>query len=121
MSSRFCPTCGRANLGKTPTPETGETNVMSPTMTGEFAAVRERETEETEIGTEIETETATEAARVTEETPAVPTSMPYAGSDRCSWCGKAATEVKKLITGPGVQICDGCVKFCALILRDEDV
>jgi len=51
----------------------------------------------------------------------MPTSLPYAGSDRCSWCGKTEPQVKKLITGPGVQICDECVRFCALILRDEGV
>jgi hypothetical protein len=50
---------------------------------------------------------------------AVSTPMPYAGSDRCSWCGKTEAQVKKLITGPGVQICDECVRFCTLILRDE--
>jgi len=31
---------------------------------------------------------------------------------RCSFCGKAQTEVKKLIAGPGVYICDGCVGLC---------
>ena len=56
-----------------------------------------------------------------DEAPPAPTPMPYAGSDRCSWCGKQSTEVKKLITGPGVQICNECVAFCTLILRDEGV
>jgi hypothetical protein len=54
-----------------------------------------------------------------EAEPKTPTPMPYAGSDRCSWCGKRAEQVKKLITGPGVQICNECVDFCSLILRDE--
>jgi ATP-dependent Clp protease ATP-binding subunit ClpX len=31
---------------------------------------------------------------------------------RCSFCGKAQTEVKKLIAGPGVYICDECVGLC---------
>ena len=31
---------------------------------------------------------------------------------RCSFCGKAQTEVKTLIAGPGVFICDECVELC---------
>ena len=31
---------------------------------------------------------------------------------RCSFCGKAQTEVKTLISGPGVFICDECVQLC---------
>jgi hypothetical protein len=56
-----------------------------------------------------------------EEEPVLPTPLPYAGAHRCSWCGKPESEVKKLITGPGVQICNECVRFCALILGDEGV
>jgi hypothetical protein len=84
MSSRFCPTCGRAEV--------------IPETTGEFTAVPDPDV-----------------------LPAAPTPMPYAGAHVCSWCGKHESQVKKLITGPGVQICDECVKFCSLILRDEGV
>lgn len=35
---------------------------------------------------------------------------------RCSFCGKAQTEVKKLIAGPGVFICDECVALCLPII-----
>jgi len=38
---------------------------------------------------------------------------------RCSFCGKKQTEVKKLITGQGVSICDECVVLCNSILEDE--
>jgi len=31
---------------------------------------------------------------------------------RCSFCGKSQTEVKTLISGPGVYICDECVGLC---------
>jgi hypothetical protein len=31
---------------------------------------------------------------------------------RCSFCGKAQTEVKTLVSGPGVFICDECVRLC---------
>lgn len=38
---------------------------------------------------------------------------------RCSFCGHPHTEVAKLIAGPGIYICDGCVNLCAGILADE--
>ena len=31
---------------------------------------------------------------------------------RCSFCGKAQTEVRTLVAGPGVFICDECVRLC---------
>jgi len=34
----------------------------------------------------------------------------------CSFCGKAQTEVKTLISGPGVFICDECVQLCQAII-----
>jgi hypothetical protein len=37
----------------------------------------------------------------------------------CSFCGKSQTEVKKLIAGPTVFICDECVELCAEIVRTE--
>jgi ATP-dependent Clp protease ATP-binding subunit ClpX len=38
----------------------------------------------------------------------------------CSFCSKSQHEVKRLIAGPAVFICDECVKLCAEIVRDED-
>ncbi|HAP00050.1 MAG TPA: ATP-dependent Clp protease ATP-binding subunit ClpX [Fibrobacteres bacterium] len=38
---------------------------------------------------------------------------------RCSFCGKNAELVRKLITGPSVHICDECVAMCNEILADE--
>ena len=35
----------------------------------------------------------------------------------CSFCGKGQTEVKKLVAGPGVFICDGCVRMCQLYIE----
>ena len=35
---------------------------------------------------------------------------------RCSFCGKAQTEVKTLVAGPGVFICDECVQLCQEII-----
>jgi ATP-dependent Clp protease ATP-binding subunit ClpX len=37
----------------------------------------------------------------------------------CSFCGKSHSEVKKLIAGPGVYICDGCINVCRGILEKE--
>lgn len=37
----------------------------------------------------------------------------------CSFCGKSHAEVKKLIAGPGVYICDGCIHVCQGILEKE--
>ena len=40
-------------------------------------------------------------------------------SVRCSFCGKTQENVKKIIAGPGVYICDECIKICDDILEDE--
>ena len=37
----------------------------------------------------------------------------------CSFCGKSQTEVRKLIAGPSVYVCDECVELCNDIIRDE--
>ncbi|MFT7401127.1 MAG: ATP-dependent Clp protease ATP-binding subunit ClpX, partial [Hydrogenophaga sp.] len=37
----------------------------------------------------------------------------------CSFCGKSQHEVKKLIAGPSVFICDECIQLCNDIIRDE--
>jgi len=37
----------------------------------------------------------------------------------CSFCGKSQHEVKKLIAGPSVFICDECIDLCNEIIRDE--
>jgi hypothetical protein len=38
---------------------------------------------------------------------------------RCSFCGHEATQVAKLIAGPGVYICDTCVGLCVGILEED--
>jgi ATP-dependent Clp protease ATP-binding subunit ClpX len=37
----------------------------------------------------------------------------------CSFCGKSQHEVKKLIAGPSVFICDECIDLCNDIIRDD--
>ncbi len=41
------------------------------------------------------------------------------GPLRCSFCGRTQDEVKKLIAGPGVYICDECVALCEDILAED--
>ena len=40
---------------------------------------------------------------------------------RCSFCGKSPEDVKRLIAGPTVYICDECIDLCNEILREEGV
>ena len=47
---------------------------------------------------------------------------PSASSDKtlyCSFCGKSQHEVKKLIAGPSVFICDECIDLCTDIIQEE--
>lgn len=39
---------------------------------------------------------------------------------RCSFCGKGQDQVRKLVAGPGVYICDGCVELCNEVLADHN-
>jgi ATP-dependent Clp protease ATP-binding subunit ClpX len=38
---------------------------------------------------------------------------------KCSFCGKSQEQVRKLIAGPGVYICDECIDLCNEILDEE--
>ena len=38
---------------------------------------------------------------------------------KCSFCGKTQENVKRIVAGPGVYICDECIKVCGSILEDE--
>ena len=40
-------------------------------------------------------------------------------SVRCSFCGKAQENVRKIVAGPGVYICDECVELCNSIIEAE--
>ncbi|NLY56654.1 MAG: ATP-dependent Clp protease ATP-binding subunit ClpX [Firmicutes bacterium] len=41
------------------------------------------------------------------------------GQLKCSFCGKTQEQVKKLIAGPGVYICDECIELCTEIIEEE--
>lgn len=49
--------------------------------------------------------------------------MPKYGEDKgqlkCSFCGKTQEQVKKLVAGPGVYICDECIELCNEIIEEE--
>jgi hypothetical protein len=38
----------------------------------------------------------------------------------CSFCGKLEDEVKKLVAGPNVYICDACIHLCNQIIADTE-
>lgn len=38
---------------------------------------------------------------------------------KCSFCGKSQDQVKRIIAGPGVYICDECVSLCSEIIEEE--
>ncbi|MEI6591530.1 MAG: ClpX C4-type zinc finger protein, partial [Actinomycetes bacterium] len=38
---------------------------------------------------------------------------------KCSFCGKSQKQVRKLIAGPGVYICDECIELCNEIIEEE--
>ena len=38
---------------------------------------------------------------------------------KCSFCGKAQEQVKRLVAGPGVYICDECIELCSEIIGEE--
>lgn len=38
---------------------------------------------------------------------------------RCSFCGKTQDQVRRLVAGPGVYICDECIELCNDIIREE--
>ena len=38
---------------------------------------------------------------------------------KCSFCGKSQDQVKRLVAGPGVYICDECIELCSEIIEEE--
>ncbi|PJN89401.1 ClpX C4-type zinc finger protein, partial [Bacillus sp. mrc49] len=41
------------------------------------------------------------------------------GQLKCSFCGKTQEQVRKLVAGPGVYICDECIELCTEIVEEE--
>jgi len=44
--------------------------------------------------------------------------MKFRSEESCSFCGKARSQVERLIAGPAVRICDECVALCNEILDE---
>jgi hypothetical protein len=106
MADSVCPVCGgplhdekRIEVCGGCARSVATTGAISVTTTAEFAAV-----------------TPSQAAAILEG------GMPRARTDvgaACTWCGKPQGEVKKLLSGGGVHICNECVALCADILYAE--
>src|SRR5262249_8116197 len=68
------------------------------------------------------------AAKIEAAAPRAAAALPAAGAADtpppktlfCSFCGKSQHDVKKLIAGPGVYICDECVGLCTEIVDGEE-
>jgi hypothetical protein len=85
-----CPTCGR--------------DLEAVRLTGEFTVPRDL--------------IAAADAGAAHFTHRVPNTGP-APAQSCSYCGKSADQVKRLLTGQTAQICDECVSLCHMVLVDE--
>jgi|SRR6266853_721890 len=62
---------------------------------------------------------------MTEDKPVEREGIPELGIEKhilyCSFCGRSQKEVKRLIAGPTVFICDQCVELCRQICADEEI
>lgn len=45
--------------------------------------------------------------------------MKFLAEQRCSFCGRPSAEVTRLIAGPGIYICEGCVNLCVEVLEQN--
>lgn len=43
----------------------------------------------------------------------------FFGKLKCSFCKKSEDQVRKLVAGPGIYICDECIKQCNEIIEEE--
>ena len=43
------------------------------------------------------------------------------GSIRCSFCGKQEAQVRRILAGPGIYICNQCVYLCEEMLKEEQI
>src|SRR6478736_3109222 len=61
------------------------------------------------------------AGRAKRDRGSIPLARPTESNEQllCSFCGKSQRQVKKLIAGPGVYICDECIDLCNEIIDEE--
>lgn len=43
------------------------------------------------------------------------------GPKRCSFCGKTEQQVRTIVAGPGIYICDQCVYLCVEVLNEQHI
>src|SRR6266851_269012 len=43
------------------------------------------------------------------------------GPTRCSFCGKTESQVRRIVAGPGVYICNECIHLCLEMLNEEPI
>ena len=91
-----------------PTRATGVGVRLAPTVAAQYVAA---------YGSTWHWRTAEQATR--EEDSHVARIGDSADLLKCSFCGKSQKQVKKLIAGPGVYICDECVELCNEIIEEE--
>jgi hypothetical protein len=107
MSDASCPVCGGGLDNPRPmavcaTCHESLNSTLRPHSTGEFTVPM-----------------AAVLASIGEAPTITPTGPTAAGALKCSWCGRSAHQVKKLLTGGSAHICNECVSLCSEILAAE--
>ena len=74
-----------------------------------------------EAGWRLSFEARKQPAGRSETEGVIPLARPTESNEQllCSFCGKSQRQVKKLIAGPGVYICDECIDLCNEIIDEE--
>ena len=74
-----------------------------------------------EVGGRLSFEARKQPAGRSETEGVIPLARPTDSNEQllCSFCGKSQRQVKKLIAGPGVYICDECIDLCNEIIDEE--
>jgi len=74
-----------------------------------------------EVGRRLSFDARKEPAGRSETEGVIPLARPTESNEQllCSFCGKSQRQVKKLIAGPGVYICDECIDLCNEIIDEE--
>ncbi len=87
----------------------------------ETARARRSRLRQAEVGGRLSFEARKPPAGRSETEGAIPLARPTESNEQllCSFCGKSQRQVKKLIAGPGVYICDECIDLCNEIIDEE--
>src|SRR5487761_1939762 len=105
------PSRSRSRRGSRPHPAARASNDPRRRPTGPLTGPRRRAHRPDRRGAPLQRGHGDQAQMTTTKTPKVP----Y----RCSFCGKSQEQVRKLIAGQGVYICDECINLCQEIIEEE--